>query len=301
MKSSFFRILTCTLGLMALSLPVFAQLRLVDASAEEKADELKSIKDSFVFVEGGTFSMGSSDGERYEKPVHDVTVSSFYMGKTEITQAQWNVLMEYNPSYFKGDNLPVEFVSWYDAIVFCNRLSMMDGRTPAYSVNGKTDPDTWNYKPCKNDSISGTVTMDLNANGYRLPTEAEWEYAACGGNKSKGYKYSGSDDLGSVAWYSENSGGQTHDVATKAPNELGLYDMSGNLWEWCWDWFDLYNDSKSPASNPTGASSGYPRVDRGGSSYDNENRCHNTHRTFSSPEPGFHGLGFRIVFSAVSD
>ena len=311
MKSRFFRILTCTLGLMALSMPVFAQLKLVDASAkveEEKAiaeqntNKLKSIKENFVFVQGGTFLMGSNSGESDEKPVHNVTVSSFYIGKTEVTQTQWKTVMGNNPSYCKGDKRPVEQVSWYDAIVFCNKLSMMDGRTPTYSVNGKTDPDAWNYTPCKGNSISGTITMNMNASGYRLPTEAEWEYAAWGGNKRKGYKYSGSDNLGSVAWYYDNSGDQTHDVATKAPNELGLYDMSGNVWEWCWDWYDSNYYSKSPSSNPSGASLGAYRVQRGGGYDISDYGCRvairitiDIYGNYYKPDNGDRSIGFRIV------
>lgn len=195
--------------------------------------------------------------------MHNVTLSSYYVAKTEVTQIQWAAVMGNNPSDFKGDNRPVECVSWYDAIVFCNKLSMMDKKTPVYSVNGKTDPDTWGYTPCNEDSISGNITMNIKANGYRLPTEAEWEFATWGGNKRKGYKYSGSDKLSTVAWYDGNSGYATHDVATKAPNELGLYDMSGNVYEWCWDWYYSNYYSKSPANNPTGASSGSSRVKRG--------------------------------------
>ncbi len=305
MKSRFFRILTCTMGLMALSLPVFSQLKLVDSSAkveeekaiaEQKANKLKSIKENFVFVQGGTFPMGSSSGQSDEKPVHNVTVSSFYIGKTEVTQAQWTAVMGNNPSDFKGDKRPVECVSWYDAIVFCNKLSMMDGRTPAYSVNGKTDPDTWGYIPCKGNSISGTITMNTNANGYRLPTEAEWEFAAWGGKKRKGYKYSGSDNLSTVAWYCDNSGDQTHDVAKKAPNELGLYDMSGNIWEWCWDWYGSYGSNAQ--TNPFGPSSGDCRVLRGGSWNYYSDVCRVAYRSYDDPGLRDCFMGFRLVRSA---
>ena len=179
-------------------------------------------------------------------------------------------------------------------IVFCNKLSMMDGRTPAYSVNGKTDPDTWGY-------IRETVTMNADASGYRLPTEAEWEYAACGGNKRKGYKYSGSDNLNAVAWYYDNSGGESHNVATKSPNELGLYDMSGNVWEWCWDWYDSYYYSRGPASNPSGASSGLSRVCRGGNYGRSDNICRVTARNYDFPPVvRASGLGFRVVCPALS-
>ncbi len=254
-----------------------------------------------VFVEGSTFQMGSTDGDSSEKPVHNVTLSSYYVAKTEVTQAQWATVMGNNPSYDKGDNHPVGNVSWYDAIVFCNRLSIKDKRTPVYSVNGKTDPETWNYKPCQGDALNGTIVMNIKASGYRLPTEAEWEYAAGGGKKSNGYKYSGSNDLDSVAWYYSNSS-NTHDVATKTPNELGLYDMSGNVWEWCWDWYDYDYYSKSPSSNPTGAWFGSYRVHRGGGcNYSDVNYFRITNRSLSKPFNRYSLDGFRVVCSAVND
>ena len=155
-----------------------------------------------VRVEGGTFHMGATSEQKdeawdREKPVHSVTLSSYYIGKTEVTQALWQAVMGSNPSNFKGSNLPVECVCWNDCQEFIQKLNSLTGRN------------------------------------FRLPTEAEWEFACRGGNNSRGYKYSGSNNLGSVAWYDDNSGGQTHPVATKAPNELGIYDMSGNVWEWC--------------------------------------------------------------------
>ena len=202
-----------------------------------------------VFVQGGTFQMGdiwkTSDGT--EKPVHTVTVNSFYISKYEVTQAQYQEIMGNNPSYFIGENLPVEKISWYDAVQFCNKLSEREGLEPCYTING-TD-----------------VTCDFTKNGYRLPTEAEWEYAARGGNQSHDYHYSGSDKVDEVAWYRYNSGEHTHEVGTKQPNELGIYDMSGNVWEWCWDWYnwDYYNHS--PQDNPRGPSGGKFHVERGGS------------------------------------
>lgn len=268
-----------------------------------------------VFVEGGTFQMGSDDLSD-SKPVHDVTVSSFYMGKTEVTQAQWKAIMGNNPSAYNGDSRPVENVTWYDAIVYCNKVSIMQGKTPVYSVNGSTDPDSWDYKPwdgkrsyilqSSNSIIKGTVSMDMNANGYRLPTEAEWEYAARGGKKSKGYKYSGSDNLETVAWYgikmsvipSEDE--QPHYVATKAPNELGLYDMSGNVFEWCWDWFGPYDCNVK--TNPVGASSGEFRIMRGGAWYMSAGACRVDIRAkYKSDVGNAGGTGFRVVCTAVDD
>ena len=288
--------------LILIPLLMFAGCLLTKTEKEDKEQVLvddhilEDIDDSFVLVEGGIFGMGSNSGYSSEKPVHNVTLSSYYVAKTEVTQAQWTAVMGNNPSNFKGDNHPVECVSWYDAIVFCNKLSRMDSKTPVYSVDGKTNPDTWGYTPCQGDSISGNITMNIKANGYRLPTEAEWEFAAWGGKKRKGYKYSGSDNLGSVAWYYDNSGSQTHDVATKAPNELGLYDISGNVWEWCWDWYGLYNSTAQ--INPVGASSGYYRVLRGGSWFNDSDGCRVACRSILIPWGKSYYVGFRLVLNA---
>ncbi len=167
-----------------------------------------------VYVEGSSFTMGDTagGGSSDEKPTHQVTLSSFYIGKYEVTQKQWQEVMGNNPSYFKGDDLPVEQVSWYDCVDFCNKLSQKEDLTPCYSGSG------------------AKITCNWNANGYRLPTEAEWEYAAKGGNKSKGLRFSGSKKLRSVAWYYGNSS-KTNQVGQKQANELGIYDMtamSGN-------------------------------------------------------------------------
>ena len=188
---------------------------------------------NMVFVEGGTFTMGAtseqgSDAYYDEKPAHQVTLSSFCISKYEVTQAEWQAVMGSNPSHFTGDSQrPVEQVSWNNCQVFIRKLNMMTGKH------------------------------------FRLPTEAEWEYAARGGNRSRGYKYAGSNTLGEVAWYYDNSGSTTHPVGTKSPNELGLYDMSGNVWEWCQDRYSSY--SSSTQHNPTGSTFGSERVNRGGS------------------------------------
>ncbi len=215
---------------------------------EHSSQQESSIPESsgdMIYVEGGIFMMGSNNGDGDEKPVHQVTVSSFYISKCEVTQKEYREVMGKNPSKFKGDDLPVEQISWFDAVEFCNKKSRSDGLTPCYRISGED------------------VACDFSANGYRLPTEAEWEYAARGGNQSRGYKYSGSDKLDEVGWYWDNSGEKTHFVGTKKPNELGIYDMSGNVWEWCWDWYGAYTSSL--AADPRGAHSGEYRVLRGGS------------------------------------
>ncbi len=252
-----------------------------------------------VYVEGGSFNMGSNDGDDDEKPVHKVTVSSFYIGKHEVTQKEWRDVMGSSPSRFKGDDKPVEQVSWYDAIEYCNKRSLKEGLTPCYTID-KTNKDPNNTS--SSDKLKWTVSVNWQANGYRLPTEAEWEYAARGGNKSKGYSHSGSNDLGSVAWYYDNSYSKgenhsdygTHKVGTKAANELGIYDMSGNVWEWCWDWYDEGYYAKSQSSDPIGAGSGSYRVIRGGSWYGSVGDCRVADRGNGSPDDGYCSIGFRV-------
>ena len=243
-----------------------------------------------VFVPGGSFQMGD-DGYIYSRPVHTVTLSDFYIGKYEVTQEQYEAVMGINPSgnttgADEGEvqeKRPVENVSWADTIEFCNKLSSLEGLTPVYTITGTT------------------VTADWSKNGYRLPTEAQWEYAARGGNGSPGnYTYAGSNDPNEVAWYSDNSGGKTHEVGKKTPNGLGLHDMSGNVWEWCWDWYGEYtNEDKT---DPTGPSLVTDRVQRGGG-WDN-NTTNPDGNIRSAYRKGYGGrylnLGFRVVLPAQS-
>jgi len=213
-----------------------------------------------VAVTGGTFHMGSNDGYDDEKPVHSVTVNSFYMAATEITQAQWQAVMGNDPNYFKGcDDCPIESVSWDNVQKFIQKLNGLTGKV------------------------------------YRLPTEAEWEYAARGGDKSKNYIYAGSNTIEEVAWFEDDSNGRTHPVAQKLPNELGLYDMSGNVWEWCLDWYGSYNSSA--VTDPRGPASGLRRVYRGGSWGLNARYSRVTSRLNYTPTFRYSYLGFRVVSS----
>ena len=217
-----------------------------------------------IRVEAGTFTMGATAEMKNpnddEKPTHRVTLTNdYYIGKYEVTQALWKAVMGNNPSNFKGDNLPVENVSWDDCQEFISKLNRITGKT------------------------------------FRLPTEAEWEYAARGGNKSRGYQYSGSRNLSHVAWYENNSGHKTHAVGTKQPNELGIYDMSGNVREWCQDWYGVY--SSSSQVNPTGANSGSYRVFRGSSWLGSAWGCRSCFRSYNSPDYRGSDLGLRLVLS----
>ena len=222
---------------------------------------VNGVKFTMVPVEGGTFTMGAtseqgSDAWEDEKPAHEVTLSDYYIGQTEVTQALWEAVMGSNPSDSRGDNLPVEQVSWNDCQEFIQKLNQLTGKQ------------------------------------FRLPTEAEWEYAARGGRKSRGYKYAGGNDIGLVAWYEDNSGNETHPVATKQANELGIYDMSGNVWEWCSDRYGDYQSSSQ--SDPQGPSSDSIRVGRGGSCYRNARLCRVSFRYGSFPDCRFIILGLRL-------
>ncbi len=257
---------------------------IVEISAD---DGITSVPAGMVLVTGGTFTMGSTNTLDYgASPTHSVTLSSYYMSKTEVTQGQWKAVMGINPSYFPGvgDNGPVEQVSWYACISYCNKLSIKEGKTPVYSIGGNTSPSSW---------TSGTIVFDTTAKGYRLPTEAEWEYAARGGTQSHSYTYSGSNNVDSVAWYYSNSGSTTHQVSTRTANELGISDMSGNVWEWCWDWYGAY--SSTAQTNPTGASSGSGRLLRGGSWSNDNYDCRVSIRGYYDPGSNIIIIGFRVV------
>ena len=229
---------------------------------------LKTLMNNMVYVEGGTFTMGAtseqgSDAYSDEKPAHQVTLSSFSIGKYEVTQEEWQAVMGNNPSMFKGARLPVEKVSWADCQKFIKKLNELTGKK------------------------------------FRLPTEAEWEYAARGGKHSKGYKYAGSNNLDSIAWNKENSGGKTHKVGQKKPNELGLYDMSGNVFEWCNDWHGPYGNSFS-YTNPQGAYSGTERIERGGDYSNNTTFCRVSCRPKRVPDTRWQIIGFRLAIDGYN-
>ena len=235
-----------------------------DAAAKAAADLIwKSFDADMVLVQGGTFTMGCTaeqkgDCAMDETPTQDVTLHDFYIGKYEVTQAQWRVVMGNNPSGFEGDNLPVERVSWNDVQEFINRLN------------------------------------EVTDGNYRLPTEAEWEYAARGGNQSRGYKYSGSNDIEEVAWYENNSSSMTHPVDKKNPNELGVHDMSGNVYEWVHDWFGNYSEDQ--LTNPQGHYFGTDhRVIRGGSYSTTGRSARVSVRHNSDPDDRYRNLGFRLA------
>ena len=233
-------------------------------SQAQKDRIIQNLINNMVYVQGGTFIMGAtseqgSDADSDENPIHQVTLSSFSIGRYEVTQEEWQAVMGSNPSNFKGVKRPVDNVSWNDCQEFIRKLNAMTGRR------------------------------------FRLPTEAEWEYAARGGNRSQGYKYSGSNNLNSVAWYRDNSGETTHDVGQKSPNELGIYDMSGNVSEWCSDWDNHNYYRSSPQTNPLGPSSGSYRVDRGGCWSYFARYCRVSDRSSDYPDIRNNRLGLRLA------
>ncbi|MDR2941227.1 MAG: formylglycine-generating enzyme family protein [Treponema sp.] len=313
MKKFLLKMITvCTVTAIAVTTALFF------AGCSESSDNPKNSSNiEMVRIPGGSFQMGDTknEGHSYEKPVHKVTLTGFYMGKYPVTEAQYQAVMGSNPSSYDDGldrepatgevqaNRPVERVSWYNAIVFCNKLSMAENLSPAYSISGSTNPADWGSVPTSNNSTWDAVTIVSGSKGYRLPTEAQWEYAAKGGNGSPGnYSYSGSNTVGEVAWFNENSektnnedGNRDlvmHEVGKKLPNGLGLYDMSGNVWEWCWDWYGEYPSEAQ--TNPTGVASGSTRVIRGGAFFELAVYARSVSRSYG-PNPWNNIIGFRLV------
>jgi len=238
------------------------------ANSQDRGEILNSLVSNMAFVSGGTFIMGCTEDQgsncyEDENPPHTVTLSSYYIGKYEVTQAQWMAVMGYNPSHSQGcDECPVESVSWDDVQEFLSKLNKLTGKN------------------------------------FRLPTEAEWEFAARGGSIGSPTLFAGGNDLDSVAWNEYNCGDRMHPVGLKAPNELGLYDMSGNVWEWCNDWFGDYDSTAK--TNPKGHSKGICRVTRGGSWFHDALLCRTSFRECGPPDLRGDFHGFRLASSALN-
>lgn len=249
---------------MSVKLGVFSPVWSHKVTPEQQGI-LEQMIANMVKVEGGTFTMGATAEQgtaalKSERPAHRVTLKPFYIGRYEVTQEEWEAVMGNNPSKFQGKQNPVEQVSWYDCREFI------------------------------------TLLKELTGLNFAFPTEAQWEFAARGGNMSRGYKYSGGNDLNSVAWHSLNSGRVTHRVGSKKPNELGLYDMSGNVYEWCSDWFGNY--SAGAATNPAGPASGFYHVYRGGSWFDKQSFCRVSYRIYNTSDCHYDNLGLRLCIIA---
>ena len=244
-----------------------------------------SIENEMILVEGGIFFMGIKSGIIYAdaKPVYQRDIHPFYIGKYPVTQAEWFSLMQQNPSTQKNSKLPVYHINWYEAILYCNYRSMQEGLEPVYNIS-----DITKFKADKD-----VIYANHCNNGYRLPTEAEWEYAARGGNKSKGYKYSGSDNIDEVAWCNIEINGSPKPVGLKKVNELGLFDMSGNIHEWCWEQYTPgYNIPISKNEKDI------YRVTRGGCYWSEKTTCLVTFRSKCLSHTFHSYTGLRVVRTA---
>jgi len=243
-----------------------------------------------VYVPGGAYIMG--DGSEDDNPAHEVQLDDFYLCEFPVTQDLYQALTQNNPSEFKGVRHPVERESWYDAVEFCNLLSKELGLEKVYTIDKETqDKDNTS----EFDEIKWLVKTNNKAKGFRLPTEAEWEYAAKGEVISNPTTYAGSNRLEQVGWFNKNSGDQTREVGLKFPSQLGFYDLSGNVREWCWDWYG-YNKQKD-RNNPKGTKSASGRVGRGGSWDDGAEDCRVVYRDYLGPYIRNNDVGFRIALS----
>ena len=247
------------------TLPV--TFKLAGKGSKDVTTTVNGVSFKMVYVKGGSFQMGSNDvnADDNEKPLHSVILSDYCIGETEVTQELWEAVMGSNPSYFKNPKNPVESVSWNDCQLFIQKLNQLTGMN------------------------------------FSFPTEAEWEYAARGGNMQKTYVYSGSDDIEEIAWYARNAISSAHQVATKKANSLSLYDMSGNVWEWCSDWYDKGYYSSSPSVNPVGPTTGSNRVLRGGSWINYVEGCGVAYRYFNNQNRRSENFGLRLVLRKEQD
>ena len=272
-----------------------------NGSGNGDGTQVPVIPEGFVYVKGTTITGTESWTPSSEVFVsgRSLTIPDLIVSDHEVTRGEYKAVMGSDPSTagaydkdgneLEGDdvlNNPVNYVNWYDEIVYCNKLSMKEGFDPCYSINNSTDPDVWGEVPTSSDSTWNLVECNWNANGYRLPTDAEWEWLARGGEN---YTYPGSDNVDDVAWYWSNG---TREVKTKAPNGYGLYDMSGNVYEWCWDWYD---DSISSSTAADGATSGSDRVLCGGAWYFSDSECRVACSSHFDPFGPNSYCGFRVV------
>lgn len=285
-----------------------------NSGSTRRCNVLYTPPEDFVAVKGGTFDGTSTLTPSSEVFIsgRSITIGDLYVCDHEVTQGEYETYCKYSSAasldstYGDGENYPVYCVSWYDAIVYCNLRSMAEDFTPVYSISSETDPSKWSdivseisgdttkyCGPLSSNSTWDNLTFDTSADGYRLPTEAEWEYIARGGSEWKAYTYSGSETVDDVAWYKENSSSSTHEVKTKTANSLGIYDMSGNVWEWCYDWRGTIDTS----TVATGAS-GTMRVKRGGTWTDPASSCAVSYRDNNLPQFRRNYLGFRVVRNA---
>lgn len=269
--------------------PPVVNLKYNDSSGLHQSPSINSVE--LVKAIGGTFRMGDDkSGFINEKPSHQVSISTFMISKFPVTQELWSKVMGYNPSTFsEKSDLPVENVSWFDCLLFCNRLSRIEGRESVYIIKNYID-DTGPTELSDNQKQS--ITADFSKKGYRLPTEAEWEYAARGGGARKDVKYSGTDNSEWAGWFNKK---KTYPVGKKIVNPLGLFDMSGNVWEWCWDWFDRYQMTLQ--KDPKGTVSGKYKIIRGGSWKDDENSMRVSNRGKIEPDVRLDDIGFRVVIN----
>jgi formylglycine-generating enzyme required for sulfatase activity len=285
-------------------------------SCGKKTTEPDVSAGKMIFVPGGTFTMGDTKNLEFygAQPTHTVTLNPFYIGKYEVTQAEYTKYMQpkhhWIDLYGLGARYPAYGISWYAAIKYCNLRSIAEGLTPCYTISESTNPADWGEVPDDYNHPGirtwDIVTCDFAANGYRLPTEAEWEYAARGATNVPDYRYSGSDNIDAVAWYDNQTIGadheelKTHPAAKKAPNALGIYDMSGNVGEWCWDWFDANYYARSPENNPTGPVRGRDlRVTRGGYWFADAWKCIVFYRGNEFTSSNDAALGFRLCRSKI--